>query len=300
MPGQAVETDVRPSHVATKTDGCPLCHGTHIEHLFQVARQGKLWRLGHCLDCGLHFTDPHPTLEDIKHFYTGNYHGEQREEGGTERKFGPKYERYLQWLGTFVPSGSTLDVGCSTGLFPHMFLKKGYDAEGLELNPESAEWGAAHYGIPIHCRTIEDHAHTSAKAYDLITMTDVLEHTVNPQETLGVVHRLLNPGGHLLVTFPDIQAPKSRYYQLLAKVFRRDWLWITCHVPHHTWEFTEPMARNCFQKAGFTVVGFRRTEPRFRLSGKFGILSLPADLCDLGPFASRFGTQMEFIMRKNG
>jgi SAM-dependent methyltransferase len=136
----------------------------------------------------------------------------------------------------------------------------GYDAEGIELNAKSAEWGTRQYGIPIQIGTLETLLSDDRQyAYDLVTLTDVLEHTVNPLESLILVNEFLKPGGHALVTFPDIRSLKSQIYRLLAKLTRRGW--VTCHIPFHTWEFTQATAIDCFNRAGFSVVAFRRSEP---------------------------------------
>jgi len=102
-----------------------------------------------------------------------------------------------------------------------------------------------------------------------------------------------------MITFPDITSAKSRYYRRVAQVTQRDWLWVTCCIPAHIWEFTRPVAKRCFERAGFAVRSFERTEARedgFR--GKLALISLLARPFDLPWIAPRFGTQMEFVLEK--
>jgi predicted SAM-dependent methyltransferase len=174
----------------------------------------------------------------------------------------------------------------------------GYDAEGVELNVESAEWGTRHYGIPIQIGTLETLLSDGRQhAYDLVTLTDVLEHTVNPLEGLKFVSGLLKPGGHILVTFPDIRSLKSQIYRLLAKLTGRGW--VTCHIPFHTWEFTQTTAVDCFNRAGFSVVAFRRSEPKEDFVERYLRLFLfPMRILSLDILARTLGTQMEFVLRK--
>jgi 2-polyprenyl-3-methyl-5-hydroxy-6-metoxy-1,4-benzoquinol methylase len=293
---EAKEMDVS----SERQQACPLCEQHKFVYLLEREYRSRTWRLARCLACGLHFTDPRPTLDDIKGFYAGTYHAELRSAGATEQIFGPKYERYIEKIRRFVVSGRTLDVGCATGLFPHMLQKLGYQAEGVELNPESLEWGRTNYRVPIHAGTMEELVDLCPASYDLITMTDVLEHTENPLAGLRCVNRLLKKNAHAMVTFPDIRSVKSRYYEWLARLTGRDWIWCMCHIPGHTWEFTEPTAVACFERTGFRVVDFHRSESAANITGRLSPLSIPARIFSLPLLAARYGSQMEFILRRTG
>jgi SAM-dependent methyltransferase len=278
---------------------CPLCAAVNIRAVHRRPFQDVIWTLARCGSCGLRFTDPTPTDEQIRGFYSGDFHSPLRVPGVSESLFGERFKRYIEWIANFVPSGRTLDVGCATGLLPSMLQQKGYTAEGIELHPESAKWGAEHYGIPIRAGSIELVASQNGQ-YDLLTLTEIVEHTRQPVEFLRSAHRLLKSGGCALVTFPDITALKSRYYRLISKLTGREDFWLTCHIPLHTWEFTRSTAGAAFAKAGFSIVGFRRSETTKELPGKFAKLSWPAKALNLKPLEGRFGSQMEFMIRKTG
>ena len=231
-------------------------------------------------------------------FYQGNYHQELRVDGGAEKVFSAKYLRYRDWVVTFVKNGRSLDVGTATGLFPSLLNEAGFDAEGIEYNRASAEWGAAHYGIRIRPGGLEQIA-AELNSYDLISMTDVLEHTEHPLRALLAVRRSLKPRGYMLVTFPDIRSLESMYQWTLVRLTGRDWLWSCCHIPLHIWEFTPDTARAMFEKAGFDVVAFRRSqEAPEHLPGIARLLSMPLYALRLPMLERWFGTQMEFMMRR--
>src|SRR5216684_6367512 len=200
----------------TSSAPCPLCKETGTKRIFKRFRFDREWYLTCCSACGLHFTEPIPTPEDLSGFYGGGYHLELREAGGMEAAFSAKYRSYIQFIRRQVPPGSsTLDVGCATGLFPKMLQDLGYLAEGVEFNAASAKWGEAHYGVSIHLGTLDALLEGNRK-FDFISMTDVLEHTVSPPAEVCKVHRLLNRGGHFMVTFPDILSASSRYLRVLS------------------------------------------------------------------------------------
>jgi 2-polyprenyl-3-methyl-5-hydroxy-6-metoxy-1,4-benzoquinol methylase len=231
-------------------------------------------------------------------FYQGDYHWELRVNGGTEKAFGAKFLRYRDWVVTFMQSGRSMDVGTATGLFPSLLKAAGFDAEGTEYNRASAEWGSAHFGIRIRPGGLEQIA-AESNSYDLISMTDVLEHTEHPLRALQAASRSLKPRGYMLITFPDIRSVESEYQWTLARLTGRDWLWSCCNIPLHVWEFTPDTARAMFDKAGFDVVGFRRSQaPPEHFPGIAGLLSIPFYALQLPLLARWFGTQMEFMIRR--
>lgn len=282
----------------SSSSACPLCRQARTERIFERAAYGSNWGLAHCLNCGLHFTDPVPTMEQIRGFYQGEYHTELFQPGETEQHFQPKYRRYIQFIQSHLPAGgATLDIGCATGLFPKLLRDLGFQAEGVELNAAAAKWGREHFRIPIFEGTLDDLLATGRK-FDLISMTDVLEHTMHPPEEVRKVGSMLNPGGHFLVTFPDILSLSSRYLRKLSQAAKREWIWSTCHIPLHTWEFTYPTALRLFTENGFRLVGFQRSEG-FRWEASLaGFLSLPSNVAALPGLRRWTGNQMEFLLRK--
>lgn len=262
--------------------------------------QDREWSLARCRLCGLHFTDPLPTEEEIHGFYQGDYHSGLYAPGKTEVTFGPKYRRYADALGRHLASGRVVDVGCATGLLVRMLRDRGYDAEGVELNSRSAEWGRDHYGVTIHTEPLE-RCPFEPGSLQALTMTDVLEHTPNPLEFLRMAARFLASGGVVLVTFPDIRSLESRYFYTLSRLLHRDWLWSCCHIPKHTWEFTRHTAEACFAAAGFRVLEFHRSQPPSATpegSPILRLLGLPPRVLCLHPLDRWLGTQMEFVIRK--
>lgn len=278
---------------------CPMCEAIKLRVLREVIRGGNVWKLALCNVCGLHFTSPTPTLQELDSFYAGDYHSSLRTEGATEASFGSKFERYADALGRHMSSGRVVDIGCSTGLLVRILRDRGFQSEGIELNSKNAEWGRSHYNIQINTMPLEQRGY-APESLDAILMTDVLEHMQHPRDYLRMAAQFIKPGGLVLVTFPDIHSIESRYQYALSKLLGRDWLWEKCHVPLHVWEFTKKTAEACFASAGFRLIEFRRHQPRDvdRAHLAVKLLNLPLRPIQW-PVGSRlFGTQMEFIIAK--
>jgi SAM-dependent methyltransferase len=109
-----------------------------------------------------------------------------------------------------------LDVGAHAGRFIARARARGWDADGLELNPRTAAYAAAASGGIVHQGSLEAWA-PSGPRYDALTMTDVLEHIPDPRAALRRAHDLLEPFGWIAVKVPN--APVQR-----IKERARSWL----------------------------------------------------------------------------
>lgn len=167
------------------------------------------------------------------------------------------------------------------------------------MNVASADWAARHYGVKVQSEALRDDLFEES-SFRLIVMADVLEHTVTPFTYLGMVRRILQPGGYMFVSFPDILSLESRYWRMLSKLTGRGWLWRNCHIPLHTWEFTKSTAETMFRRAGFDVVGFRRSQPQPEAdSSVVRLLSIPTQLLRFPGLSRWYGSQMEFLIRRD-
>lgn len=97
--------------------------------------------------------------------------------------------------------GRLLDIGAHVGRFLHLAQRAGWDVEGIELNPRTAEFAARRTGATVH----RINAHTlgaRGERYAAVTLTDVLEHIPEPVSLLTSVAPLLVPGGWIAVKVP--------------------------------------------------------------------------------------------------
>jgi len=268
---------------------CPFCYQQNTVWLATKDFNGRRWHAAECRSCGLVFTDPYPTQADIRSFYDGDYHSELRRPGASEKIFGAKFDSYCAWLSQYVRPGKSLDIGCATGLLVKKLQSLGFQAAGFEANAASAAWGREHYAITIHEGILDPQA-TLLRDFDLITLCDVLEHTLNPMEYLRDLKPLLTPRGRVMVTFPHVWSVESLYLRTISRLFGRDALWNSCKVPAHTWEFTPETARQVFERAGFRILAFRRRNdpgPAPQWQGARSLVQLPTRVLRLPVLGNR-------------
>jgi len=90
-----------------------------------------------------------------------------------------------------------LDVGCSSGAFLRAAVQLGFDAEGVEPAPAAARAAQA-AGLKVR-RGLLQEAGYAARSFDAVTLFEVIEHVRDPIALLRECHRILGPGGLLMV-----------------------------------------------------------------------------------------------------
>ena len=108
-----------------------------------------------------------------------------------------------------------LDLGCGFGGRPARFVELGAKSvTGIEVSDRlvrSATDFARSRGLS-NTRFLQgtgEQIPLEDERFDLITMVDVMEHVVAPQDVLRECYRVLRPGGKLAIVFPPYYALKS-------------------------------------------------------------------------------------------
>jgi 2-polyprenyl-3-methyl-5-hydroxy-6-metoxy-1,4-benzoquinol methylase len=200
---------------------CALCERRAYRTVGLRDRRGRPLRTVMCDVCGLVWTNPRPTLEDVDRYYAHEYRADYaRHRDPTARAIlrgllGAE-ERRRALAGLLRPGARALDVGCGLGAFVYLLRQQGVDAAGIEPGEAYAEFSRRVLGIPIETTTVAAAA-VAPDSLDLVTMFHVLEHAADPRGTLTAIRGWLSPGGgRLVVEVPNldstVQAPRHRFH----------------------------------------------------------------------------------------
>jgi SAM-dependent methyltransferase len=120
-----------------------------------------------------------------------------------------------------------LEVGCGLGYLTYSLNKVGYQASGLDISSKAIDIATKTYGPFYKCENIFDVYDLYAGRYDVIILTEVIEHLESPIEFISALSKMLSPTGKLIITTPN----KSSYP---ANVY-----WDTELPPVHLYWFSE-------------------------------------------------------------
>jgi SAM-dependent methyltransferase len=129
------------------------------------------------------------------------------------------------------------------------YRRNGFTVDGLEPNREAA--AVAHsQGFEVHTALIDDFF--PSEPYDVIVLSNVLEHSLDPRLMLFHVRRLLKPGGEVWISCPNNKS-------WLRMISRKSW--INWHVPFHIVHFSRSSLVQLLSLQGFTMTGIKDETP---------------------------------------
>jgi SAM-dependent methyltransferase len=111
--------------------------------------------------------------------------------------------KYIRIIEKYVHPGKVLDIGCGMGTFMWFAKARGWETEGIELNPHRAGIAQSMQMGTIHRHPVE-HCSLLPGSFDAIVMIDVFSHLRAPKSTLSHVVNLLKPDGILLIRTGEI------------------------------------------------------------------------------------------------
>lgn len=174
--------------------------------------------LGRCAECGLHYVAEMPTQAQRvgemaeRKFGKGGQVLEARKQLAGETIRHKEFQRYVDLARAHAPAGPWLDVGCGTGVLMQSAEAAGQAIEGIELTPDRREAAARLVNGHIYDQPLEA-LKLPAASYAAIFMINVFSHLVRPSIIFAEIHRLLQPGGVLVLRTSEIGPGVRRWHK---------------------------------------------------------------------------------------
>ena len=212
-----------------------------------------------CCQCGLMQTWPQPNAREIEEIYKRYYNCDCEKTGAyaiIRRRFISSlwYRPWLKLDGDICfhlrqGKGRLLDIGCNEGRGLGFYSKNGFQSEGLEINVKAAAVARAR-GFTVHTVPLEQF--NPSGFFDVIVLSNVLEHALDPITMLKHVHRLLQPNGQVWISCPNAD---SLWRYRLGRY------WIHWHLPFHLWHFSPRSLEAVLTLAQFQIVKMQTFNP---------------------------------------
>jgi 2-polyprenyl-3-methyl-5-hydroxy-6-metoxy-1,4-benzoquinol methylase len=140
--------------------------------------------------------------------------------------------------------GMLLEVGCGNGAFLARMRDRGWQVQGVEVDPAAARIAEDTFGLHVDVGTLEE-ANYPSDSFDALAMNHVIEHVSDPIGLLRGCHRVLKPGGELIVVTPNMNG-------IGHKRFQRHWR--DLEPPRHLHLFSQSSLESIARQTGFHAV----------------------------------------------
>jgi SAM-dependent methyltransferase len=248
----------------TKLRDCPLCERNNATEGLQ-AYSREAWKVKSCRGCGFVYLENAPSYEDVAEVF--EWGQSLAVETARRRQREPLLHRvhvpFRRWVKRmtkrdklarlvhrYVPPGGVLDVGCGSGKRQRN-LPDEYVPFGIEVSrPLAAEAGAvfAERGGAVFCgAALRCMAELETNRFSGVIMHSYLEHEMNPAPVLADTHRVLKPGGHLIIKVPNFGSLNRRL---------RGERWCGFRFPDHVNYFTPKSLARMVRQSGFLIARF--------------------------------------------
>lgn len=181
---------------------CRVCHNPGGTHYLDVFMRDQIYELYECLHCGSLYYDginPAKNYADVENI----------------DKIGLDYIQSGAGISSMltplfaldpVPAGNLLDVGSGFGFVVNYWSSKGLQAIGLEPSPYGIA-GREMLKIDVRAQYLEQFLIENPNLkFNIVFSSEVIEHSPNPDEFVGLLLEALKPDGTIVITTPNIQA----------------------------------------------------------------------------------------------
>ncbi len=230
-----------------KAKKCPICnHHTILMHDgFQGYKVGIFFKIYFCDNCITSFSSPKVDATGIyeeiykngekvpgydRYWYVYNHIKDQKDPLGFLTNSDEDYwgvNEALKQLVTDKKETKILEIGSGLGYLTYALRKEGYNVLGLDISEEAVDRANSNFGDHYICRDLFDFSKENPASYDIVILTEVIEHIDLPIEFIQAIIKLLVKEGAMVMTTPN------------KSIAPNDIIWDTESPPVHHWWFSE-------------------------------------------------------------
>lgn len=210
---------------------CPLCQTMNAECI----RKNNAHIYYACDECGILYTD-------INNIDTTVYNDSYiKKHNGMEQLYLNEYVRYMPEILKRTNTGRFLEVGATTDVIINNAYKDGFKCYSLDINPHPISLGNKH--IKSLIGNFEKY-NFDGKKFNVIWMTHVFEHFLDPLAAIDKITNILHVGGTLFLAMPDPEQIN----------WNKPLLWNHWHAKEHYIMWTSSAISNALKHRGFTNI----------------------------------------------
>lgn len=209
------------------------------EYSISTSKIPKPDRVFKCNVCGLVFAqqegDSSYYAEKYRQLVDREYLEEEQGRRQASREILNRIEKHKK-------RGRLLDIGCANGFFLDEARRRGWEVYGLELSKWAANYAREQLNLNVIRGTVGE-AKFEDGFFDVIVMSDLMEHLPDPKYSLVKARGMLSNNGILYINTPDIDS-------LISKILKAKWWGIN---KFHLFYFSKKTLESMLDACGFKV-----------------------------------------------
>lgn len=233
-----MHSQVKPKKKTKSDKLCPFCKASDLLVVRDPMHTSSShhFSLVKCSTCHLVFQKPLPSDEEISRYYSRDEFGNSKYYSLSINEDIHTFDGYFDIIKRYKQSGTILEIGSSVGTLLHVSKRHGFvNQTGVELNDNSIAQCKKNYPDFVIHKSLP----TSQK-FDLIVMSDVIEHLPDPFTYLEKLRSILNDGGIIFIITPDFDSLVARRTQVKPI--------------EHLYYFTKETLKKSIGKAGYKLL----------------------------------------------
>lgn len=269
-------TDAAPEKTLPAIATCPLCESDGAPRLFfsrdRIHDIAGCFSVHHCATCHAIFIQPWLSDAELSKYYPEEY-GRYRHSKSLDKKNDRGWRRFVLencygypaaadspasplkevaafFLSFFMAKGvlpyrgaaKILDVGCGGGSYLYRLKQWGWETYGVESSETGAKQSRS-LGLEVHHGSLEN-AKFPDEFFDVVRLSNVLEHLRDPKATLREIRRILKCDGRVYITVPNTRS-------LVFWLFQENWY--ALDAPRHVISYCPRTLRYLCDATGFDV-----------------------------------------------
>jgi len=163
----------------------------------------------------------------------------------------------LNYTRKFCRGKKIVDLGAQPFILSCMLALEGYDVTAVDIDPEPYMKIAEACNVSVIKSDLEKGINLPDSMFDCAVFSEVIEH-LNPYylgTTFSEIHRILKPGGILILTTPNIARMSNR----LKLIFGKNPI-----PPYHVKEYTMDEVSSFLINGGFDIILKLYSDIRYR------------------------------------
>jgi 2-polyprenyl-3-methyl-5-hydroxy-6-metoxy-1,4-benzoquinol methylase len=219
---------------------CALCGRDRTRPIIREEH----WQYFQCVECGFVFLHPQPSLDYLNAHYQDYLPSAPEAIAAWRRLMAGVHRRTESLMAARVPiPGRLLDVGCGYGFFLDHMARRGWHVEGIEISATARRHACTHLRLDVSSRPLPRPDWPDG-TFDAVSLLYVIEHLPDPAAILREAHRLLRPGGLLVLRWPNT-TPIARALKPWAARLR------LYQAPSHLFDFSPATITRLLEQVGF-------------------------------------------------